>query len=98
MFSKYTLRLRIHQPYLGAGLPIATRLPVEGDIRLSHRHRGLGVVHVPEVGGDSQQERVEEGTADDAHEKNTNVITEFISKESDNWRGDEDTEWQDGVH
>ena len=85
-------------PYLSAGLLRVTGLPLERDIRLSHRHGRLGVVDVPQVGWDGQQEGVEEGTANDAHEENTDVITEFISKKSHNWWCDEDTERQDGVH
>ena len=41
---------------------------------------------------------MEEGAAHDAHEKNPNVVAEFVGKKSDDRRGDEHTEGQNGIH
>ena len=51
-----------------------------------------------QVGGDSQQQSVEDGTANDAHEQDPDIVTKLVSKEAHHGRSNEDTEWEDGVH
>ena len=58
----------------------------------------MGVVHVVQVGRDGQQERVEEGAPDDAHQQHADVVPELVREESDHGWSDEDTEGKDGVH
>ena len=51
-----------------------------------------------EISWNSQQQRVEDSTANDAHEEDSDVVTELVSEESDHRGRNEHTEGEDGVH
>ena len=68
------------------------------NISLVHGHGGLRIVNMMKISWNSQQQRVEDSTANDAHEEDSDVVTELVSEESHHWRSNEDTEGKDGVH
>ena len=68
------------------------------DSVLFHCHCCFWIVHVMKICWNRQQQCVEESTTNDTHEENSDVVTKFVSKESDNRWSDKDTEWKYGVH
>ena len=68
------------------------------NISLVHGHGGLRIVNMMKISWNSQQQRVEDSTANDAHEEDSDIVTELVSEESHHWRSNKDTEGKDGVH
>ena len=51
-----------------------------------------------EVGGHGQQQRVEDGAADDAHHQHPDVVPQLVGEESDHRGRNEHAEGEYGVH
>ena len=51
-----------------------------------------------EICGNCQEKCVEESTSNNTHQQDTDVISQFVSKESNNRWSNEDAERQDGIH
>ena len=93
--NKSCIFMRI--PYCSATFSFAL-LPFQVYIFFWHCHVGWRIINMMEICGNCQEKCVEESTSNNTHQQDTDVISQFVSKESNNRWSNEDAERQDGIH